>query len=459
MKIAVLNGSPKGDLSVTMQYVKFIEKKFPKHSMTFYNISKDIKKIERERNSFDAVIKGIEKADLVIWSVPLYVCLVPSQYKRFIEMIWELKGNHVFRGKYAAVITTSIHFYDHTAHNYMRAVSEDLGMKFAGSFSPDMYDLTKDDERQKLLTFAESVFATVTNRVAVTRSFQPLTPVKLKYTHGATAHKIDQGDKKILVVTDAGKDQKNLHGMIEKFRDSFVHNVELINLHDIDIKGGCLGCCECGFDYRCVYTGADGYIDFYNTHIKTAEILIFAGFVKDRYLSSKWKQVFDRAFFNTHTPTLRGKQIGYIISGPLGQIPNMREILTAYTEWQKANLVDFITDECDSSAELDAIIEGFAKKIVMYAEKGFVSPESFLGVGGMKVFRDDIWGRLRFVFQADHKFYEKHGYYDFPQKDKKAKDMNKSMIAATKNPETREQIRKMIKTEMVRAHQHIVKNK
>jgi len=31
MKITVLNGSPKGDLSVTLQYVNFIQKKFPHH--------------------------------------------------------------------------------------------------------------------------------------------------------------------------------------------------------------------------------------------------------------------------------------------------------------------------------------------------------------------------------------------------------------------------------------------
>ena len=33
MKIIVLNGSPKGDISVTMQYVRFIQKKFPQHEL------------------------------------------------------------------------------------------------------------------------------------------------------------------------------------------------------------------------------------------------------------------------------------------------------------------------------------------------------------------------------------------------------------------------------------------
>ena len=48
MKITVLNGSPKGLTSVTMQYVHFIEKKFPQHELKIFNISAGIKKIEKD---------------------------------------------------------------------------------------------------------------------------------------------------------------------------------------------------------------------------------------------------------------------------------------------------------------------------------------------------------------------------------------------------------------------------
>jgi hypothetical protein len=34
--------------------------------------------------------------------------------------------------------------------------------------------------------------------------------------------------------------------------------------------------------------GKDEYIDFYNTKIKTADILVWAGAITDRYLSAKW---------------------------------------------------------------------------------------------------------------------------------------------------------------------------
>jgi hypothetical protein len=45
-------------------------------------------------------------------------------------------------------------------------------------------------------------------------------------------------------------------------------------------------------------------------------------------------------------------------------------------------------------------------------------PTTYLGVGGSKIFRDGIWGRMRMRFQADYKYYKAHGAFDdFSQKD------------------------------------------
>jgi len=38
MKIAVLNGSPKGQISVTMQYVRFLQQKFPEAEFKFIDV-------------------------------------------------------------------------------------------------------------------------------------------------------------------------------------------------------------------------------------------------------------------------------------------------------------------------------------------------------------------------------------------------------------------------------------
>jgi len=153
MKIVVLNGSPKGDVSVTMQYVHYIQKRFPGHELKILNISQRIRKIERSEEAFQEILNEIRSADAVLWATPVYVFLVPAQYKRFIELLAEREAGAVFEGKYCAALTTSIHFYDHTAHNYLHAVSDDLNMRFLGSHSADMSDLRREGGREKLLIF------------------------------------------------------------------------------------------------------------------------------------------------------------------------------------------------------------------------------------------------------------------------------------------------------------------
>ena len=91
-------------------------------------------------------MEDVGSSDGVLWIAPVYVCLIPSQYKRFIELIHERKFESVFQGKYTAVMTTSVHFYDHTAHNYMHAVCDDLEMKYVDYFSPDMSDPATRDK-------------------------------------------------------------------------------------------------------------------------------------------------------------------------------------------------------------------------------------------------------------------------------------------------------------------------
>jgi multimeric flavodoxin WrbA len=249
----------------------------------------------------------------------------------------------------------------------------------------------------------------------------------------------------------------NLGKMIERLKNSFTGEVNVTNLHHLDMKGGCLGCIQCGYDYQCSYGNQDEYVQFYKDHVKNADILIFAGTIQDRYLSSRWKMFFDRSFFHTHTPSLTGKQLGFILSGPLRQIPNLRQILEAYTEWQQANLVDMITDEEEDSMVLDAQLQHLAERAIRLAEKNYIKPKTFLSVGGMKIFRDDVWGKLRFPFQADHRFYKKHHLYDFPHRDYKARLMNSILILLTKMPSMRKEIyRKRIKEEMLKPLQKVV---
>ncbi len=457
MKIVVLNGSPKGDLSGTMQYVDFIQKEFPSHELKVLSIASQIKKIEKDEKAFQEIIDEVKSSEGVWWAFPLYYLLVPSQYKRFIELIWEKGATGFFKNKYAAVLSTSIHFFDHTAHNYMNAICDDLDMKYLGSFSAAMYDLLSRKGRERLTLFASEFFDGIQNHAPSSKRFSPILYRTFDYVPGPAGHQVRTQGKKVRILTDIKDPHANLGKMIERFKNSFIDEVKVINLHHVDIKGGCLGCIQCGYDYQCSYGTQDEYVQFYKDQVKNADVLIFAGAIQDRYLSSRWKMFFDRSFFHTHTPSLIGKQAGFIISGPLRQIPNLRQILEAYTEWQQANLVDIVTDEEEDSKGLDARLQNLAERVIHLAEKNYIKPKTFLGVGGMKIFRDDVWGKLRFPFQADHQFYKNHGFYDFPQRDYKNRMMVALLMLLTRIPFMRKEIyRKRMKEEMVKPLQKVV---
>ncbi len=340
----------------------------------------------------------------------------------------------------------------------MHAVCDDLDTRYVGSFSADMYDLQKAEERERLRLFAANFFDEIGNNTLPSKSYMPVTWRDFDYAPGDVENKTDVGNKKVLVVTDSQDHQTNLVRMIERFRASFSSEIEVINLWDIDIKGACLGCIQCGYDNQCVYEGKDDYIDFYNTKVKTADILVWAGTIKDRYLSSRWKVFLDRSFFNGHAPSLIGKQIGFIISGPLSQVPNLRQILEAHVEVQHANLGGFVTDEYGDSAKIDNLLQGLAKRLVQFADNNYIKPSTFLGVGGTKIFRDDIWGRLRFPFRADYVAYRKLGIYDFPQKEYKTRIQNAIMLLLSKSPAFRREINKRMKKEMIKPLQKVLEN-
>jgi hypothetical protein len=155
-------------------------------------------------------------------------------------------------------------------------------------------------------------------------------------------------------------------------------------------------------------------------------------------------------------PVLGGKQVAFVISGPLRQIPNLRQILEAWAEGQQADSVGFVTDECEDSAELDALLQRMAEQLVRFAAEGYKKPVTYLSVGGRKIFRDEIWGDLRFVFQADHRFYSRHGVYDFPQKRYKMRAVVAIMMLLTRIPRFREEVRRRTKAEMVKPYQKLV---
>jgi len=415
MKIVILNGSPKGMTSVTMQYILFLKKKLPQHEFAILDVCQEIKKLEDDQQAFQEVLSSVAASDGVLWAFPLYYMLVHAHYKRFIELLFARGGAGAFKDKYTAVLTTSIHFFDHTAHDYINGICDDLGMKFVGSYSAAMDDLLKEQERDRLLLFADDFFHAIQDGVATPKRFRPVVYDAFAYDPGLPATKVDTFGKNIVIVSDADDPSGNLAKMVAQLQACFQGQATVVNLHQINIKGGCLGCCQCGLDNVCVYKDVDDVYGVYRK-LMVADAVILAGSVQDRYWSSRWKLFFDRGFFMNHVPIFAGKQMGCLVAGPLGQLATLRQVLEGYVETQQANLVGIVTDECASSQELDRLLDGFAGRLIDYAAAGYIRPPTFVSVAARKLFRDEIWAELRFLFRQDHRYYKSHGLYDFPRR-------------------------------------------
>ena len=143
MKICVINGSPRGQYSVTLHTSLYLEKLFPQHDFTYVDVGRRIRHTDEE---LAKAAEAMNAADVVLFSYPVYTFIAPSQLHFFFRQIKE-KG-FTFEGKYATQISTSKHFYDVTAHKYVEENCRDLGMKVIRGLSADMEDLTTEKGRQ-----------------------------------------------------------------------------------------------------------------------------------------------------------------------------------------------------------------------------------------------------------------------------------------------------------------------
>ena len=84
MKIAVINGSPKGKYSITLQTVRYLSIIYPDHEFKILDAGQKIKALEK---NFTEARELLRECDAVLFSYPVYTFLAPSQLHRFIELV------------------------------------------------------------------------------------------------------------------------------------------------------------------------------------------------------------------------------------------------------------------------------------------------------------------------------------------------------------------------------------
>ncbi|MCK7510753.1 MAG: hypothetical protein MZV70_46265 [Desulfobacterales bacterium] len=118
-------------------------------------------------------------------------------------MIFERNATAAFHGKPAAVLTTSINFFDYTAHNYIHAICDDLQMKFFGSYSAEMNDLLKSQERRRLETFGELFITAIKDGTPSIKNNKSLIAPEVVFEAEKITPVETEGKKVLIVVDDA----------------------------------------------------------------------------------------------------------------------------------------------------------------------------------------------------------------------------------------------------------------
>lgn len=403
MKITVINGSPKGKYSITLQTVRYLQKKFPDHEFQILHAGQQIKLLEKD---FSKARDLMESADALIFSYPVYTFLAPSQLHRFIELC---KQNQIdLRGKFATQLSTSKHFYDVTAHRYVEENLLDLGLRYIRGLSADMEDLLCEKGQREAEQFFQRFLWSVKHQVYSEASVTPLPyqPVPASVCQN-TATKKDGKD--IVIITDCTDPQSNLQKMIDRFRGKLPYHSRVINIAEYPLSGGCLGCFRCAVSEKCVHK--DGFDRFLREKIQCADSIVYAFTVSDHSMGSRFKMYDDRNFCNGHRTVTVGMPVAYLVSGPYSQEHNLRTVIEARSETGGNYLAGVASDERDTDAQVDMLV----RSLYFALESKHRAPQNFWGVGGMKIFRDLIY-QMRGMMRADHKFYKKQGIYDFPQK-------------------------------------------
>lgn len=416
MKILVVNGSPKNKYSITLQTTNYLSLIYPEVDVEVLHVAQKLAALKKD---FSKAKLALETADLIVFSYPVYTFLAPSQLHYFVRLMKENAVN--VSDKYCTQLTTSKHFYDMTAHKYIEENMSELGMRCIKGLSADMDDLLTEKGQKEARDFFDFVTYSMTNGIyeKPLQSYPSIEPTPCIPPAEAEVEKLGN----VVIVTDCEEYDDSLKDMITYFQRVCPRKTRIINLHEVTIKGGCLGCMRCAVSGKCIYN--DNFDTFLREEIQTADALVYAFRIKDHSMGALFKTYDDRQFCNGHRTVTKGMPVGYIVSGDYRYEKNLATVIEGRANVGGNFLAGVATDEVNPEYELNNL----AKNLDYALDNGYAPPSNFYGVGGAKIFRDLIWN-MRGLMKADHAFYKLHGMYDdFPQK-KKGRTMLMYLVGA-----------------------------
>jgi len=464
-RVFVANGSPKGEYSLTLQHTLYMLGQEDAVEWRIAHIGEALSPLAYDRDWLARVVEDIAWCDAIIWTTPVYTMLVPWQLMRFFDLVRDLIGDmgkgQVFAGKYATSMLTCFHYYDHLAEEWLRSTSEDLGMSFIEGRTADSEDMLKAEHRASMRFFMHEFLDACRRKAPVERKSAPLsglpsprfTPSMPQMATGAVTPAPGNPVPRTVLLTDEYRQDGNLSAMIDVFIAAYPHPVEVVNINDFPYEAGCHGCLRCELVGEC--DRKDGFQQFYADLVNTCDVLVFGMNTEGRYLKPVWKLFLDRSFANGHRTSMMGQHTCYLVAGRLRELPNVRQFLEGKDQVGRENSMGILSDEYEDCRQLEMLLQELAGRLARAVAANYQKSANFLGLGGIKIFRDLIYS-MRGVVRDDHRFYKERGLYDFPQRNLSKQAFNVFMGAAFMFEPVRLQAFERMPAMYIQQHKRIV---
>ena len=214
MKILIINGSPAGENSITLQTMNYLKIRYPEHEYRVLHAARRIRAIEKDFSETEDLVLW---AELLVFAYPVYTFLAPSQLHRLIDLL-KRRGLDL-SGKYATQLTTSKHFYDSTAHEYVRENCLDLRLSYIPGLSQDMEDLLSEQGRKDARMFFEHLMFSMEQGFIEKRDPEKSSEQPALYQASLPEKPAEKkSGKQVVLVTDLEPGNERLLSMIQRFQ-------------------------------------------------------------------------------------------------------------------------------------------------------------------------------------------------------------------------------------------------
>ena len=379
MKILVINGSPKGEDSITYQTARYLHMKFADDKYSVIHAAANIDQLVK---NFEAASAAVKDADLIVFCYPVYAMMVPSQMMHFIEILKSECSS--LKGKYVTQITTSDHFFDMTAHRYIEENCNDLGLKVLPGISLKNGDLLTKKGQLDVIKFWNYIrHCVVEDEYCEEKDISEQKKDKKKESYIPSIPRAPKDSQyKVLIITDCAKENQHLRSMIIDFRHALKYESDVENLHYKHFKAGCCGCLKCAVNSKCIYK--DGFELMMHSKLAMADAVVFAFEIKDHSTGYIFQMYEDRQFCSPLNDIVRDKPTAYIISGDFADEDNLKEVIEARAGVTHNFIAGYASDEENTGYS----IQKTADKLSYALYHRMSLPGNYYSVTGEKMMHD-----------------------------------------------------------------------